>query len=239
MGMEHKTVLKRTSLYVSGSSPVNMNQAAFYNEDCLVYDLEDSVPVSEKDTARLLVYQTVRDHRPRGKYILIRVNGIYSPYLDADIQAAVRAKPDALRIPKVESQQEVQLIAQKVAAEEAAAGIEVGSIKLWCNIESYLGVLRAQEIAQAHPRVEAMALGAEDYTASLKATRSKQGMEIFFARNAILLACRNAGIDALDAVFSDINDEDGLREDTALGKKLGFDGKTVVHPRQIDIVNSF
>ncbi|SCZ78679.1 HpcH/HpaI aldolase/citrate lyase family protein [Acidaminobacter hydrogenoformans] len=237
--MDQTITLKRTSLYVSGSSPANMNQAIFYNEDCIVYDLEDSVPLTEKDAARLLVYNTVRFHRPKDKYVLIRVNGIYSEFFDEDLEASVRARPDALRIPKVESAEEVRLVSKRISEIEAQAGIEAGSIRIWCNIESYLGVLRAEEIAKADSRVGALSLGAEDYTASVKATRTKKGMEIFFARNAVLLACRSAGIDALDAVYSDINDDEGLREDTALTKNLGFDGKTVVHPRQIDIVNAF
>lgn len=231
--------LKRTALYASGASPVNMAQAVFYNEDCLVYDLEDSVPVTEKDTARFLVYNTIRYRRPKDKYVLVRVNGLYSEFIEEDLQAMVRARPDAIRLPKVESAEEVKRIDEKISAIEAAAGLEVGAIELWCNIESYIGVLRAREIATASPRVVAMALGAEDFTASMKAQRTKQGLEIFYARNAVLLACREAGIDALDAVFSDINDMEGLKEDVTLIKNLGFDGKTVVHPRQIDVINSF
>ena len=237
--MERKTSLKRTSLYVSGTSPVNMIQAGFYNEDCMVFDMEDSVPLAEKDAARLLIYHMVRDHRPAGKYIIIRVNGIYSEYIDEDLEAAVRARPDAIRIPKVEYANEVLMIAEKISKIEKEAGIEEGSIELWCNIESYLGVLNAYEIASASPRVVALALGAEDFTASMKAQRTKAGAEIFYARNAVLMACRKAGVEAVDAVFSDINDLEGLKADTTLTKNLGFDGKTVVHPRQIDVVNSF
>ena len=222
--MAEKTIrLKRTGLYASGSNPVNMIQAIFYNEDMLIYDLEDSVPAAEKDAARLLVYRMLKEHRPENKYICIRVNGIYSEELEDDLQAAVRANPISRRIAQIEEE----------------VGLEVGKIELICNIESYLGVLNAQEIAKADPRVVALAVSAEDLTASLKAQRTKAGLEVFYARNAVLLACRAAGIDALDIVFSDINDEEGLRADTALGKNLGFDGKTVVHPRQIDVVNSY
>ena len=237
--MERKPSLKRTSLYVSGTSPVNMIQAGFYNEDCMVFDMEDSVPLAEKDAARLLIYHMIREHRPAGKYIIIRVNGIYSEYIDEDLEAAVRAKPDAIRIPKVEYANEVKMIDEKITAIEKEAGIEEGSIELWCNIESYLGVLNAYEIASASPRVVALALGAEDFTASMKAQRTKGGQEIFYARNAVLMACRKAGVEAVDAVFSDINDLEGLKADTTLTKNLGFDGKTVVHPRQIDVVNAF
>ena len=238
--MAEKTIrLKRTGLYASGSTPVNMIQAIFYNEDMLIYDLEDSVPASEKDAARLLVYRMLKEHRPEGKYICIRVNGIYSEELEQDLQAAVRANPDCIRIPKVEYAREVQAISRRIAEIEEAVGLEVGKIELICNIESYMGVLNAQEIAKADPRVVALSVAAEDLTASLKAQRTKAGLEVFYARNAVLLACRAAGVDALDIVFSDINDEEGLRSDTALAKNLGFDGKTVVHPRQIDVVNSY
>ena len=233
------TRLKRTSLYASGSNPVNMIQAAFYNEDCIVYDMEDSVPLSEKDTARLLIYNTVRYHRPANKYVIIRVNGIYSEYLEEDLEAAVRARPDAIRIPKVEYKEEAIRICNRITEIEKEAGLEVGKIEVWCNIESYLGMINAYEIATADPRIVALALGAEDFTASMKSTRTKAGLEIFYARNAILTACRHAGIEAIDAVFSDINDIEGLKEDTKLTKNLGFDGKTCVHPRQIDVVNSF
>jgi citrate lyase subunit beta/citryl-CoA lyase len=204
-----------------------------------VYDLEDSVPIAEKDVARHLIYNLIKYQRPEGKYVIVRVNGIYSEFIDEDLEAAVRARPDAIRIPKVEYAREVENISRRIAQIEEEVGLEVGKIELICNIESYLGVLNAQEIAKADPRVVALAVSAEDLTASLKAQRTKVGLEVFYARNAVLLACRAAGIDALDIVFSDINDEEGLRADTALGKNLGFDGKTLVHPRQIDIVNSY
>lgn len=233
-----KGELMRTSLYAGGTSPSKIIQAGFYNEDCLVYDLEDSVSPTEKDAARLLVYHAIRDHRPKDKYILIRVNGIYSEELDEDLEAAVRAQPDAIRIPKVEYAEEVKGIDAKITAIEKKAGLPAGGIKLWCNIESYLGVINAQEIAKASPRMAAMALGGEDFTASMNAQRTKSGWEIFYARNAILMACRCAGISAQDAVFSDINDPEGLMRDLEMTRTLGFDGKTCIHPRQIDAVNA-
>ena len=233
-----KGELMRTSLYAGGTSPVKMIQAGFYNEDCLVYDLEDSVSAGEKDAARFLVYNAVKYQRPKDKYIIIRVNGLYSKELDEDLEASVRARPDAIRLPKVEYANEVVRVDEKITAIEKKAGLPVGGIKLWCNIESYLGVLNAREIAKASPRVEAMALGAEDFTASMSAQRTKPGWEIFYARNTILMACREAGISAQDAVFSDINDQEGLAKDLEMTRTLGFDGKTCVHPRQIDEVNA-
>lgn len=233
-----KGELMRTSLYAGGTSPVKMIQAGFYNEDCLVYDLEDSVSAGEKDAARFLVYNAVKYQRPKDKYIVIRVNGLYSKELDEDLEASVRARPDAIRLPKVEYANEVKRVDEKITAIEKKAGLPLGGIRLWCNIESYLGVLNAREIATASSRVVAMALGAEDFTASMSAQRTKSGWEIFYARNAILIACREAGISAQDAVFSDINDPEGLEKDLEMTRVLGFDGKTCVHPRQIDKVNA-
>jgi len=236
--MSKKDFLVRTSLYASASSPTNMAQAVFYDEDCIIYDLEDSVSAAEKDSARFLVYNTVKYHRPKDKHVQIRINGLYSEHFEADLQAAIRARPDALRIPKVEYADEVRTLSAKMAEIEKECGIEVGSIKLWCIAESYLGALNAREIAKADPRMEAIILGAEDFTTSMGAMRTKAGLEMFYARNMILMACREAGIFAIDMVFSDINDLEGLKEDAKLGRNLGFDGKTVVHPRQIATVNA-
>jgi citrate lyase subunit beta/citryl-CoA lyase len=233
-----KTNLKRTSLYASGSSAGKVLEARFYNQDCIVYDLEDSVSTMEKDAARFRIYHTVRYHRPPDKYVLIRVNGLYSEYIDEDLEAAVRARPDAIRLPKVEHAEEVRRIDAQITRIEKTAGIEPGSIELWCNIESVLGAVNAQEIATASPRVVALALGAEDHTASMGSLRSKAGHEIFYARMQVLQACRLAGISAQDAVFSDFNDLEGLQEDLKMTRGLGFDGKTVIHPRQIDMVNA-
>lgn len=230
--------LKRTSLYVGGTNPGRLVEARFYHTDCIVYDLEDSVSTEDKDAARFLVYEAVRYHRPPEKYVLIRVNGIYSPELPEDLEAAVRARPDAIRIPKVEHAEEVRRIDAEISRIERAAGIPVGQTELWCNIESAMGAVHAREIAVASPRIAALALGAEDYTASLGAMRSKSGIEIFYARMQVLEACRLAGISAQDAVFSDFLDKEGLAEDLKMTRGLGFDGKTVIHPSQLDQVNA-
>ncbi len=229
--------LCRTGLYASGANVANMIQSVFYEQDVLIYDLEDSVPLDEKDAARFLIYSVVKKHRPQNKHVQIRTNGIHSLFFQEDLEAAVRAKPDALRIPKVETAEEVHNIAEKIATIEHAAGIEEGTIKLWCTIESHIGLLNAQEIAKASPRVQALILGAEDFTASMQAKRTKEGWEIFYARNMVLLACRTANIKAIDALFADIEDAEGLAKDCAMTKNLGFDGKTVIHPRQIHTVN--
>ena len=171
--------LMRTSLYAGGTSPARMIQAGFYNEDCIVYDLEDSVSAGEKDAARFLVYNIVKYQRPADKYVIIRVNGLYSEYLDEDLEAAVRAQPDAIRLPKVEYPEEITRIDQKITEIEKKAGLPVNRIQLWCNIESFLGVLNAQAIATASPRIAALALGAEDFTASMSTSTPNQAGRSF------------------------------------------------------------
>ena len=220
--------LKRTSLYVGGSSPGKMLEARFYHEDCVVYDLEDSVAADSKDAARFLVYEAVRYHRPPDKYVLIRVYGIYSAELPEDLEMAVRARPDALRIPKVEHPEEIVNIDREITRIERQAGIPLGQTELWCNIESALGAVHAREIALSSPRVVALALGAEDYCASMGAKRSKDGFEIFYARMQVLEA---KGLEFEHVYVA------GLEEDLKTTRGLGFDGKTVIHPSQIDIVN--
>lgn len=237
MRTEKEAGLWRTSMYVGGSSPGKMIEAAFYHEDCVVYDLEDAVAPDEKDAARFLVYQAICTNRPADKYVIVRVNGIYSDWIAEDLEAMVRARPDAIRLPKVEHADEVRGIDARIAAIEKNAGLPVGGIALWCNIESAAGVAHAAEIAAACPRVAALALGAEDYTADIGAQRTREGLEIFYARSRIIEACRLAGISAQDAVFSNLEDDEGLRRDLEMAKILGFDGKTVVHPRQVDATN--
>jgi citrate lyase subunit beta/citryl-CoA lyase len=134
----------------------------------------------------------VKNLRPKDKYVLVRVNGIYSEYLDEDVEAVVRAQPNAIRIPKVEYPDDVVRIDSTITKIEKEVGLPVGEIQLWCNIESYQGILNAHAIATASPRVAALALGAEDFTASMNAQRTKPGWEIFYARNVILMACRAA-----------------------------------------------
>lgn len=229
--------LRRSLLYVSGTSPVNMAQAPYYDADCIIYDLEDSVPLDQKDVARFLIFNTVKNHRPKDIEVIVRVNALSTPFGKQDLEAIVRAKPDVVRFPKIETPQDVVDACDYIEKVEKEAGIEVGSTQIIAGMESHLGVLNAREIATASPRIVAISLGGEDYTASMRTERSKDGLELFFGRNAVLLAARAAGVQAIDTVYADINDEEGLVEETKLIKKLGFDGKYLIHPRQVDPVN--
>lgn len=225
-------------MYVSGSKPGSISQAHFYGSDCIIYDLEDSVLITEKDAARFLIFNTLKKKRPEKIEIIVRVNAMDTPFGEQDLEAIVRAKPDVIRFPKIETPEDVKIADDYISKVEAEAGIEVGSTRIIAGMETHTGVLNAREIAVSSQRIVAISIGGEDFTASMKTTRSVEGLEMFYARNAILLAARAAGVQAIDTIFSDINNEEGLVEDTKLIKRLGFDGKYLIHPRQVEPVNN-
>ncbi len=229
--------LRRSVLYASASNPANMALAPLYHADCLVYDLEDSVSVAEKDAARFLVFNALQRPRISESEIAVRVNGLDTPFGLQDLEAIVRAKPDLIRLPKCESPEILRSFCNEISRIEREAGIEEGSTGVMAIIETAFGLLNARETALASKRLVSLSLGGEDFTASMKTTRTVKGAELYFARNAIALAARSAGIQAIDTVFTDINDEAGLSEDTLSIKNIGYDGKVAIHPRQVDCIN--
>ena len=224
-------------LFVPGNNPGMIRDAHIYGADSIMLDLEDSVSVHEKDAARLLVYHALKSLDFGKTEVLVRVNALNSPFGKEDLEAIVRAGPDAIRMPKTETPQEVTEVDGIISAIEKEAGMEPGTIKLFAAIESAKGVLNAPQIAVASSRLVGMALGAEDFVTDLKTTRSVDGIELLTARSLILFAARAAGIDAIDTVFSNVNDEKGFSEEVKLIKQLGFDGKSIINPRQIETVH--
>lgn len=213
-----------------------IRDAHIYGSDAIMFDLEDSVSLNEKDAARLLVYEALRTCDFGRTEVVVRVNGLNTPYGRADFEAMVRAMPDVVRLPKTETPEDVVEADQLITQIEKEIGIELGTIKLMAAVESALGVINAYKIATASSRLIGIAIGAEDFVTDLKTTRSPDGIELLAARSQILFAARAAGIDALDTVFSDVNDEEGFIREVRLIKQLGFDGKSLINPRQINIL---
>ncbi|HBG16164.1 MAG TPA: citrate (pro-3S)-lyase subunit beta [Firmicutes bacterium] len=229
--------LRRTMLYVPGNNPGMIRDVHIYGADAIMFDLEDSVSLNEKDAARSLVYHSLKTFDYGEAEILVRVNGLDTPFGREDFEAIVRAKPDAIRLPKTEKAEDVKEADELISQIEAQIGLEHGTIKMMAAIESALGVINAYQIATASERLIGIALGAEDFVTDLKTSRSADGIELLAARSQILLAARAAGIDALDTVFSDINDTEGFANEVKLIRKMGFDGKSIINPRQIEIVH--
>jgi citrate lyase subunit beta/citryl-CoA lyase len=224
-------------LYVPGNNPGMIQDAGIYPADCIMFDLEDSVSVHEKDAARFLVFQALQSCSFPGKELVVRVNDPHTALGRDDLEAMVRTRKAVIRLPKTECAQDVIDCHKRIGEIEQAMGAPDGSTRMMAAIESAAGVLNAKAIAAASKRLIGIALGAEDYVTDLKTTRSPEGIELLFGRSMVLLAARAAGIDAIDTVFSDVNDEVGLRRETTLIKQMGFDGKSIINPRQIKIVH--
>jgi citrate lyase subunit beta/citryl-CoA lyase len=229
--------LRRTMLYVPGNNPGMIKDAGIYNADCIMFDLEDSVPVTEKDSARFLVYEMLQAIDYPRKELIVRVNALDTRMGIDDLEAMVRTGKVAIRLPKTECAQDVIFCEQQIERIENENGIPVGSTRMMAALESARGVLNAKEIALASKRLIGIAIGAEDYVTDLKTNRSLEGIELLFGRSMVLLAARAAGIDAIDTVYSDVNNEEGFRKEVSLIKQLGFDGKSVINPRQIKPVH--
>ena len=223
-------------MFVPGNNPGMMQDAFIYGPDSIMLDLEDSVTLAEKDTARPLVYNALRTVDYGNIEMVVRINPLSTPYGRKDVEAVVKAGVDVVRMPKTETADEVREVEAAIEKVETELGC-VGRTKIMAAIESALGVVNAYAIATASKRMMGIALGAEDYCANLKTQRTPEGTELLLARQTIVVAARAAGIDCIDTVFSNLNDMDAFRREVETIKKLGFDGKSIINPRQIEIVN--
>lgn len=229
--------LRRTMLFVPGNNPGMIKDAGIYAQDAIMFDLEDSVSLAEKDAARFLVYEALMTMDYGDKELVVRINDPSAKGGREDLEAIVRTRRAVIRLPKTETAEDVLLCEKEIARIEGECGIEEGSTPMMAAIESAAGVLNAREIAFSSKRLIGIALGAEDYVTDLKTNRSPGGIELLFGRSMILLAARAAGIDAIDTVYSDVNNEEGFRAEVELIHQLGFDGKSIINPRQIKTVH--
>lgn len=228
--------LRRTMMFVPGSNPGMLRDAALYGADAVMFDLEDSVSLKEKDTSRTLVHFALKTFDYSNVETVVRINGL-DTCGEQDIEAVVSAGVNVIRLPKTETAQDIRDVEAVIEAVENKYGIPVGQTRMMAAIESAEGVLNARDIATASDRLIGIALGAEDYVTNMKTRRFPDGAELSFARSMILHAARAAGIAALDTVYSDVNNTEGFQNEVRLIKQLGFDGKSVINPRQIPLVN--
>jgi citrate lyase subunit beta/citryl-CoA lyase len=223
-------------MFVPGNNPAMIQDAHIYHPDAIMLDLEDSVTIAQKEAARLLVYHALKTIDYGDTEMVVRINPLSTPYGKKDIEAVVKAGVHVVRMPKTETAEEVKEVEREILRVENSLGCP-GRTKIMAAIESALGVVNAYAIATASDRMMGIALGAEDYCANLKTQRTPEGIELLLARQTIVVAARAAGIDALDTVYSNLNDMETFRKEVELIKKLGFDGKSIINPRQIEIVN--
>lgn len=229
--------LRRTMMFVPGANAAMLRDAPLYGADSIMFDLEDAVSLKEKDAARTLVHFALKTFDYSAVETVVRINGL-DTVGKQDIEAVVLAGVNVIRLPKTETAQDIIDVDEAITLVEESNQIPIGTTKMMAAIESAEGVLNAREIAQASTRLIGIDLGAEDYVTNMKTKRYPDGQELFFARNMILHAARAAGIAAIDTVYSDVDNVEGLQAETNLIKQLGFDGKSVINPRQIPLVNA-
>lgn len=230
--------LRRTMLYVPGNNPGMLADSGIYGADSLMFDLEDSVSLNEKDSARVLVFHALQNFDYGDTELVVRINGLDSPYGLLDIEAMVKAGVHVIRLPKTETAQDVLDAEAAIEAAEIKFSIPVGTTRMMAAIEGPLGAMNAYAIATASKRLVGIAIGAEDYVTSMKTRRYPDGVEILAARGQIVMAARAAGIAALDTVYSNVENLEGFMQEVKLIKQLGFDGKSVINPRQVDPVHN-
>lgn len=222
---------RRSVLYMPGSNPRALEKARALAADALILDLEDAVAPDAKAQARDLVAATVQGGGYGNRELVVRTNGLDTAWGRDDVIAAARAAPDAILLPKVESAAQVQ---------EAAALIDThGAAKtaIWCMMETPKGMLHAEAIASASPRLACFVMGTNDLAKDLNARHTPMRLPMITALGLCLLAARAYGLAIIDGVFMDVKDEAGLAASCQQGVELGFDGKTLIHPAQLEAAN--
>lgn len=229
--------LRRSMLFLPGSSAAMLSTAYIYKPDSIMFDLEDAVSLKEKDSARLLVFHALQHPMYKNIETVVRINPLNTPFGLKDLEAAVRAGVDIIRLPKTDTPEDIYQLEREIVRIEESCGRPVGSTQLMAAIESAVGVINAVAIAKSSKRLMGIALAAFDYVMDMQTERG-DGTELFYARCAVLHAARGAGIDAFDVVYADINDEAGFLKEVDLIKRMGFNGKSLINPRQIDVLHN-
>jgi citrate lyase beta subunit len=223
---------RRALLYMPGDDWKKITKALTLGVDCICMDMEDGVALNRKSEARGTIAKALQELDFDRSEKLARINAVGSGLEEKDIQAALPHHPDGIVVPKVESPEQLIWANDQIEAAELAHGWPIGSIRLIAIIESAKAVLQLPQIA-AHPRLDALVFGAEDFAAGVGAVRTKESWEVFYARSAVVTAAAAYGLQAIDMVSIDFKDLDVVRAEAEFGACLGFTGKQVIHPAQV------
>lgn len=229
--------LRRSMMFLNCQKPGLIKDPYVYGPDSILLDLEDAVAEREKDAARYSLYHALQEIDYRGVERVVRINGLDTELWREDIRCSVAGGCDAIRIPKTETAQDVKRVEEAVAAAEREFGAEEGRTLIMAALESARGVLNALEICQSSERLFGIALSGGDYTKDLQTTISGTGVELMGARQHMIIAARAAGVQCFDTVWTNLDDMEGFRREVETIRAMGFDGKSIVNPRQIPIVH--
>lgn len=216
-----------------GDDRRKIEKATTLGVDCICMDMEDGVAIHQKAEARAVIAQAMRELDFGRSERCIRINSVGSGFEKYDLAAAVATDPDAVVVPKVESASQVRAISDYIEMYERSAKKTLGGIRMLAGVETAKGILSLKEIAESDRRLEAIIFGAEDYAASIGATRTQDATEVLYARSAMITACAAHDLQAIDMVYIDFRDVEGLRAESEQGARLGFSGKQIIHPNQV------
>ena len=219
-----------------GDDRRKIEKATTLGVDCICMDMEDGVAITRKTDARAVIADAMKELDFGSAERCIRINSVGSGFEKFDLAAAVATNPDAIVVPKVESAAQVRSISEYIEMYEVSGRMPAGTIRMLVGVETAKGILNLKEIAKADKRLEAVIFGAEDYAASIGATRTKQAIEVLYARSAVVTACAANELQAIDMVYIDFRDAEGLRLEAEEGARLGFSGKQIIHPNQVAAV---
>ena len=229
--------LRRNMIFLSAQKPGLIKDPLIYGADSLMLDLEDAVAENQKDAARFSLYHALKTVDYGDTEVIVRINGLDTPHWREDVRVCVAAGADGVRIAKCESAGDVIAVEKAVEAAEEEFRKEKGRTLLMAALESPKGILNAQEIAAASERMFGIAISGGDLRRTMQVSPVRGGVELNTARGLVVLAARAAGVQCFDTVFTDLNDEEGFRAEVLLDKQMGFDGKSLVNPRQIAAVH--
>ena len=228
---------RRTMMFAPANNPKMLVTAHLYGPDCVLFDLEDAVKYADKDAARDLLAEALKVVDYGDTEIFARINPLSTEFGKDDVKILVPAGLRKMRLAMCETPEQVKELDQLLTKVEKEHGIENGACKIQCSLETPLAVMNAVSIATASSRVTSISFGAEDFTRTMGAERTKEGKELFVARTMVVMAAAIAGVDAIDTVWSDLDDEEGFKEEVKTSMNLGFAGKSCIHPSQVKIVH--
>jgi len=226
---------RRALLYMPGDDWKKITKALTLGVDCICMDMEDGAAASRKAEARETIARALRELDFGTAEKLARINGIGTGLEADDLAVVLPFHPDGVVLPKAETPEQVAWVSEKIEAAELKNGWPVNSIRMILVVESARGILNLKELA-AHPRLDALIFGAEDYAASIGATRTAESLEVLYARSALVTAAAAHGLQAIDLVTVDFRDPQLARRDALFGAQLGYTGKQVIHPAQVEPV---
>jgi citrate lyase beta subunit len=218
-----------------GDERRKIEKATTLGVDCICMDLEDGTAISKKAEARAVITKAMKELDFGSSERCIRINSIGTGFEKEDLASALAARPDAIVVPKIETAEQVKWASEQIETFELANNLKLGGIRLLAGVETAKGILNLREIAESDKRLEAIIFGAEDYAASVGATRTKEATEVLYARSAVVAACAANDLQAIDMVYIDFKDIEGLRIEAEGGAGLGFSGKQVIHPKQVQV----